>query len=203
MNGRAHIGLTAFFVIVACLGGYPIVAEEPEGRGHPCQIETSAFMLLNFLPDPGDYYQLGLGYELADKSVLFLNGRTWKYHAPLGIGYGSSDDDYPGYVRAFGLGVGYQRFVWKGLFASLYATPFLQNFSASDNSLLRSGFQLFLQAQIGYQIGLAKGRFFLKPALSFNYWPVNTNLPDSFQGLEDKWPNFVPAEFNLNLGFAF
>jgi hypothetical protein len=180
-----------------------LAAEEPGGNNKPCQLETSAFMLFNLLPDPGDFYQLSLGYRLDRRDVLFLGGTTWKYHAPLGIGYGSSVDEYPGYVRAFGLGLGYQRFIWKGLFASVYATPFLQKFYASDDRYLQSGLQLFLQAQLGYQLDVFKGRLFLKPALSFDYWPVNTNLPDAFRQVEGDWPDFVPAELHLNIGFSF
>ncbi|PKL26180.1 MAG: hypothetical protein CVV47_03360 [Spirochaetae bacterium HGW-Spirochaetae-3] len=160
------------------------------------------------MPDPGDFYQLSLGYRLDDKNILFFNGLTWKYPAPLGIplydsSFGSADEEYPGYVRAFGFGVGYQRFIWEGLFASLYATPFLQKFYTSDNQYLNSGFQLFLQGQLGYQIDFFKGRLYLKPALSFNYWPVNTDFPDTFQQKEKNWPNYIFFEPHLNIGFRF
>ncbi len=158
-------------------------------------------MLFNLLPDPPDFYQLSLGYRLDEKNLLFLSGTTWKYHAPLGIGYGSSDDEYPGYIRAFGLGLGYQRFLWKGLYASAYATPFLQRFYGSDGAYLQSGFQLYLQAQLGYELRFLNGRLYLKPTLSLNYWPINTNFPADFQAKEKAWPNFVPAEFNLGFGY--
>ena len=117
--------------------------------------------------------------------------------------YKRQAQDYPGYVRAFGLGLGYQAFLWKGLFASGYAIPFLQDFHAQDGSLIQSGFQLYLQAQLGYQIDLFKGRMFIKPSVYMNYWPVNTNFPAAFQAKESAWPSYQPLEPHLNLGFRF
>jgi hypothetical protein len=203
-----HRRLSVFFFALLLFCSLASAAERIDGREAPCQVETSAWMIANLFPDPGDFYQLALGYQLDEKNVLFLNGITWKYRAPLGIPmfdprFGSPDEAYPGYVRAFGLGIGYQRFMWKGLFGALYAMPFLQNFYSSDDQYIRSGFQLYLQAQVGYQIDLFKGRFFIKPAIYMNYWPVNTNFPDAFQQKEKNWPNYQPFEPHLNVGFRF
>jgi hypothetical protein len=200
--------LAGLLFIFAALCGVPLAAQEGEGGDHPCSFETSAWMIANLLPDSPDFYQLCLGYQLDAKNVLLLNAITWKYPAPLGIPmwdprFDAPDQEYPGYVRAFGLGLGYQRFLWKGLFASLYAQPFLQRFYSSEDRYLQSGFQLYLQAQVGYQIGLFGGRFFLKPAIYMNYWPVNTNFPEAFRQKERAWPNYQPFEPHLNLGFRF
>jgi hypothetical protein len=198
-----------FFLILLSLCSFSLAAEEPGSDDNPCLIETSVWMITNLiLPEPADFYQLCAGYQLDEKSTVFLNGITWKYWAPLGIpmwdpGFESPDEEYPGYVRAFGLGVGYQRFIWKDMFASLYAIPFLQKFYSSDDQFMQSGFQLYLQTQLGYQIDFFDGRIFLKPALYFNYWPVNTNFPDAFQQKENNWPNYQPLEIHLNVGFRF
>jgi hypothetical protein len=202
---RRLVGLI-FILVVFC--SFSLAAEGQEERSAPCMVETSVWMLANLTPERPDFYQLCLGYQLDKKNALFLNGITWKYRAPLGIpmfdpSFDSPAEEYPGYVRAFGLGIGYQRFLWKGLFASLYAIPFLQKFYASDDRHMQSGFQLYLQAQLGYQIELFRGRFFLKPAIYINYWPVNSNLPGSFQQKEKDWPNFQPFEPHLNVGFKF
>lgn len=195
------------FCVVSFIVGFSLSAEEIGGTNNPCQVETSAFMVMNAMPDPGDFYQLSLGYRLDEKNILYINGITWKYAAPLGIPWGPSkespDEEYPGYVRAFGLGLGYQRFLWNGLFASLSATPFLQKFYTSDDDFINSGFQLFLMGQVGYQIDLFKGRVYLKPAVSFNYWPVNTNFPENFQQKENNWPNYFCFEPFLNIGIRF
>ena len=184
-----------------------MAADETVSDRYPCMIETSVWMIANLLPDPPDFYQLSLGYPLDDKNSVFLNGITWTYPAPVGIplwdpAFESPAAEYPGYVRAFGLGIGYQRFVWKKLFASLYAIPFMQNFYTSDDQFIQSGFQLYLQTQLGYQMDFFKGRLSIKPAIYANYWPVNTNFPDAFQEKEKDWPNYS-FEPHLNIAFNF
>jgi hypothetical protein len=181
-----------------------------QGRGGapgPWSVETSAWMVANLFPDSADFYYLGAGYRLDEKDVLFLSATTWKYGAPLGIpygaDYGAKSEEYGGYVRAFGVGLGYQRFLWKGAFASVSATPFLQRFYDGGGTYLATGFQLYLQAQLGYQFDFFEGRLFLKPALSFNYWPVNTNFPASFRAKEEAWPNYFLFEPHLNIGWRF
>ena len=208
MNGPCYRMTPVLFFILSCFCSFSLAAKEPGRDDTPCQIETSVWMIANLMPEPPDFYQLSLGYRLDEKNSLFLNAITWKYWAPLGIpmwdpSFESPDEEYPGYVRSFGLGVGFQRFLWKGLFASLYAIPFLQGFYASDDALIRSGFQLYLQAQLGFQIDFFKGRLFIKPAIYANYWPVNTNIPDAFRQKEKNWPNYQPFEPHLNIGFSF
>lgn len=205
---------TPFCRLVSVLGfallvflGLPLAAEETASDGFPFMVETSVWMIANLLPDPPDFYQLSLGYQLDDKNSIFLNGITWTYPAPIGIpmwdpAFESAAVEYPGYVRAFGLGVGYQRFIWKGFFASLYAIPFMQNFYTSDDQRIQSGLQLYLQTQLGYQIAFFRDLFFIKPAIYLNYWPVNTNFPDAFQEKEKGWPNYS-IEPHLNIGFRF
>jgi len=193
--------------LFAATGPSALIAEVRPSEDLRRSFETSAWMAMNLMPDPGDFYQLTLGYWPDDKNAFFLNGITWKYDAPIGIplgpDYDDPDQDYPGYVRAFGLGVGYQRMLWKGLFAAAYAMPFLQSFHPSNGDAERSGFQLYLQAQAGYQFDLFKGKFFIKPLLSCNYWPINTNFPASFREKEERWPNYYLFEPHLNLGFRF
>jgi hypothetical protein len=208
MHASSRRRLPGILFVLSLLCGFSLSAEVPARVDRPCTVETSLWMLANLFPDPPDFYQLCLGYQLDGKSTLLLNGITWKYRAPLGIpmydsSFDSPEEEYPGYVRAFGLGLGYQRFVWKGLFASVYAIPFLQKFYSSDDRHLRSGFQLYLQAQLGYEIEFFKRRFFMKPALYVNYWPVNTNFPEDFRRKEEAWPNYQLVEPHLNIGYRF
>jgi len=171
-------------------------------------IGTSLWSIANLFPDAADFYELDFGYRYTGKDAIILRAITWKYNAPLGIpynssSYGSSDEKYPGYVRAFGIGIGYQRYIWRGLFSSIYATPFLQNFYDSDSKKTNNGFQLFLQGYIGYRIQLFKNRFYIEPSIAFNYWPVNTNFPENFLQKENKWPNYFLFEPHFNLGLNF
>ena len=69
-------------------------------------------------------------------------------------------------VRAFGIGVGYQRFLWRGLFTTAQATNFLQVFYDSDNEKIQSGYQLYLQFVLGYRLEFLKNRLYVsRPAL--------------------------------------
>lgn len=208
MKTRFYEKTAGLICLLSLLCGFTLAAEEGANVKYPCQLETSLWMIANFFPDPGDFYQLGFGYSLDEKNTFFITGTTWKYPAPIAIPlwdsrFGSPEEEYPGYVRSFGLGLAYQRFLWKGLFTTVAATPFLQNFYSDDNDHLDSGFQLYMQLHTGYQIDFFKGRLYLKPSLSFNYWPVNTNFPSSFLKKENNWPNFFLFEPHLSIGYAF
>jgi hypothetical protein len=205
---------TAVFLAAAlALAPSALFADESTGAAATgtaprISLETSAWMAMNLFPDPADFYQLTLGYRPNREDAFFLNGLTWKYHAPISIpmaspDYGEPSQDYPGYVRAFGLGLGYQRMIWKGLFAAAFATPFIQDFRSTGGDGLGTGFQLYLQAQAGYEFDLLKGKFFIKPFLSCNWWPINTGFPESFRAIEDRWPNYFLLEPHLNLGIKF
>ncbi len=142
--------------------------------------------MANLGEEPAYFYELNFGCRLATKGVLSLNATTWKYWEPLGIPYGNENkykhtEDYPGFVRAFGLGIIYQRFIWKQFYLTVDANTFIQNFYDEQKDKIQSGFQLYLQFRLGYRWEVCKHRFFLEPAISFNYWPVNTDFPDEFQ----------------------
>lgn len=171
-------------------------------------ISTSLWSIANLFPEPADFYELNYGCRLTAKDAIILNATTWKYWEPLGIPYSSDKkynhvEDYPGYVRAYGIGIVYQRFLWKQVYSSIHANTFLQSFYDEQNEKIQSGFQLYLQARIGYRLDLFKNRFFLEPSLSFNYWPINTNFPDSFLEKEKNWPNYFLFEPHLNFGVSF
>lgn len=179
------------------------------GEGPRCSenhviVETSLWMIANVFPDPADFYQLNIGYELDGRNVVFVGATTWKYDHPLGIPYGpdfeSEEEEYPGYVRAFGVGLGYQRFFWKGLYASAYLTPFVQTYHPSNGDSNERGLQVYAQVHTGYQFNFLAGRAYLEPAVSFNYWPIVTGMPESFRDTESGWPNFFLFEPHLNIG---
>ncbi len=165
-------------------------------------IGSSLFMLGNFAPgDPPNFFQLSYGYQLSRKNNIIVEAITWTYYEPLGT-YGSSDELYPGKVTAFGIGLGYQRFLWKKSFATVVATPFVQQFYDSDDNKIQKGFQLYLQFIVGYRFEFFKKRLYIEPAYALKYWPVNTNFPDSFEEIESGAPNYK-FEPSLNFGFKF
>ena len=164
-------------------------------------IGISLFMVMNFFPDPADYYLFNYGYQLSPKDRIFIEFNTWKYSEPKGT-YCDSEELYPGYVRAYGIGVGYQRFFWKGLFAVAEATPFITQYHDIYGEKIQNGFQLYLQLIAGYRFEFFKKRFFVEPAYALKYWPVDTNFPADFAEIEKGAPKYI-FEPSLNFGFKF
>ncbi len=162
---------------------------------------SSFFMLGNFLADSPDYYLLTYGYRLNKKDRIFVEFNTWKYSEPLGE-YEKSKEYYPGYVRAFGLGAGYQRFHWKGLFTTIQATPFIKQYYDTNNDKIQNGFQLYLQLIAGYRFEFFNKRWYVEPAYALKYWPVDTNYPADFAEIENGAPKYI-FEPSLNFGFKF
>lgn len=195
-------------LMLAILAESCLQAAKPDSVSHRYFISTSLWSLANFGKDPADFYEFNVGYRLTSKDAVILNAMTWKYHEPLGIPYGNKDKyaqtkDYPGFVRAYGMGIIYQRVIWKQLFTNGHANVFMQNFYNAQNDKMQSGVQLYLQFRVGYKWEIFKHRLFVEPALSFCYWPVNTNFPDDFQTLEKDWPNYFLFEPHLNIGINF
>lgn len=164
-------------------------------------IGASFLMLSNFFPDPADYYLFTYGYQITRKDRIFVEFNTWKYDEPLGT-YGDSEEFYPGYVRAFGIGAGYQRFFWKGLFSTIQATPFMKQYIDEEDQKIQKGFQLYLQLALGYRFEFFQERFYVEPAYALKYWPVDTNFPADFAEVEKGAPKYI-FEPSLNFGFKF
>jgi hypothetical protein len=173
-------------------------------------IGSSVFILYNLIPgqdNPPDFYQLNFGYWLTEKDVISLELITWKYNEPLGIPFGPSFGDpneaYPGYIREFGIGIAYQRHLWKGLYTAVHALPLYQIYMNEDNEKIQNGFLLFCTLRLGYHLSLFNDRFFIEPSIAGTFWPINTNVPGAFKELEDKWPNYNLLEPGLHFGFKF
>ncbi len=162
---------------------------------------VSLFMILNFFPDPADYYQLNYGYRITPKDNIIIEALTWTYYEPIGT-YGESEELYPGKVRTYGVGFGYQRFHWKGLFTTIQATPFIKQYYDIDDKKIQKGFQLYLQLIAGYRFEFFKKRFYVEPAYALKYWPVDTNFPADFAEIEEGAPKYT-FEPSLNFGFKF
>jgi hypothetical protein len=176
--------------------------EKKDSTFRPHSIGSSLFLLGNFAPgDPVYFFQLNYGYQLTQKDFIIVEAITWTYYEPLGT-YGSSKEFYPGKVRAYGIGAGYQRFLWKNLYTTVEPTFFLQQFYDTDNKKIQKGFQLYLQFILGYRFEFFKKRLFVEPAYALKYWPVNTNFPASFAAIESGAPKYK-FEPSLNFGFRF
>jgi hypothetical protein len=172
-------------------------------------IGSSMFIFANFIPyeNPPSFYQLNYGYRLTPKDVVSIEAITWTFGAPLGIPYGPSyelaTENYPGSVKSFGLALAYQRFLWKNFYTAVHAASFLQTYRNERQEKIQNGYQLFCTFRLGYHLPLFKNRFFIEPSIAATYWPINTNMPESFKKMESKWSNYFLFEPGLHFGVKF
>lgn len=170
-------------------------------------LSTSLFMLLNLVPDdePPSFLQLNYGYRLTPTDTISIEAITWQYYGPLGVQWWEKDQAntrYPGKVRNFGVGLAYQRFLWKGAYAALHATPFVQQYH-DEHGVIQTGFQLFVALRAGYHFRFFDDRFFIEPSVAVTTWPINTHLPDDFASIEKQWAKFFLFEPGLHAGINF
>jgi hypothetical protein len=158
--------------------------------------------------NPPGFAQLNFGYRITGKDVISLELITWKHAWPLGINpfyndkYGTPEEKYPGYIREYGIGLAYQRYFWKGLYAAVHATPMWQTFRNESGDKVGSGFIIFNTYRIGYHIKLFKDRLFIEPSLGIAGRPYFTEMPGGFKEKDDKWPKWTP-EPGLHFGYNF
>lgn len=154
------------------------------------------------------HYEILAAYQLTEKDRIGLKAATWKLFAPMGIPLWDEEflkerSFYPGRLKEQGVGVTYQRRIYKGLFAAAEVLPLFTTYLDKENKVLSKGFKLYTTYHVGYHIDLFKGRVFLEPQLHMNYWPINTNRPAAFEAQENNWNNFFLFEPNLYIGIRF
>jgi hypothetical protein len=171
---------------------------------HRFFVSTTYLSLTNFGENNVYMYELHAGYKITSKDFIAIKGATWSLFEPMGIPWGphkmNEDEAYPGRVREYGIGVSYQRMLWKGLFASVQVLPLKRNFLDEDGNKIDEGFRLYTSYHVGYHISLFKDRFFLEPQVHCNFWPIDSKGPDGFKAAENKWNNFFLFEPNLFFG---
>lgn len=174
-----------------------------------CFVGSTLFLLGNLASiNPPGFVQLNLGYRITGKDVISVELITWKHAWPLGINpfynnaYGKQEEKFPGYIREYGIGLAYQRYLWKGLYVAAHATAMLQVFNNENGDKVGNGFIIFNTYRIGYHIKIWKDRFFIEPSLGIAGRPVQTEMPDGFKQKDDKWPRWTP-EPGLHFGFNF
>jgi len=197
-----------FFVSIFMLSlNLPVQAQSTDFSGKECFVGSTMFMLANLVddPEPPGYYQLNFGYRITPQDVVSLEVITWNYYEPLGVPYGEKNTatNFPGKVQAFGAGLAFKRFLWRRAYVQIHSTALKQNYLDETGNKIQSGFQLFNTIRLGYQFRFFQNRFFLEPSIACTFWPLNTNLPESFQIQENKYPNYFFGEPGLHFGFNF
>ena len=172
-------------------------------------VGSSFLMLGNLIPnDPNapEYVQLNVGYRITPKDVVSFDFKrsiyTWPIGIPFGPSFGAPGLNYPGHARIIAPTIGYQRFWWKGVFTSLHALNAFEKYMDENKKKIGNGYTLYLNFHLGYQFKFFKNRFFFEPAIGCSYWPVRTNVPESFKSVEKKWPNyFIQPGFDFGFNF--
>lgn len=170
-------------------------------------VGSSLLLLGNFdKKDNPEYIQLNVGYRITAKDVVSFEFKRSIYSWPIGIPFGpsfrKSGGNYSGHARVLAPTLGYQRFLWKGVYTSVHALNAFEKYLDEDKRKIGNGYTLYLNFHLGYQFKFFKNRFFFEPAIGCSYWPVRTNVPQSFKEKEGKWPNYF-IQPGLHFGFNF
>jgi hypothetical protein len=183
------------------------------GHGYQFSLSTSWVCFTNFDPEIRNthHYELHFKYDLTPKDKIGLKFATWALFRPMGMlmwedGAMDIKDEstyYPGKLWETGLGFSYQRMLWKGLFTAVEILPQLKRYVDKSGDEIASGFKLYTSYHLGYHLSLFKTRVFIEPQIHGQLWPIDTNTPESFKAVDDKWHNFFIPEFNLYIGFKF
>ena len=174
-----------------------------------CFVGSTLFLLGNLSKvNPPGFAQLNIGYRITGKDVISLELITWKHAWPLGINpfynkaYGKPEEKFPGYIREYGIGLAYQRYLWKGLYVAVHATPMWQTFRNENGDKVGNGFIIFNTNRIGYHVKLLKDRLFIEPSLGVAGRAFYTEMPNGFKEQDDKWSKYTP-EPGLHFGYNF
>lgn len=173
-------------------------------------VSTTYLSFLNFGEEKTNthMYEFHIGYKITPKDRIGIKVATWSLFAPMGIPLWDSlfyneSEFLPGRLRESGIGITYQRILWKGLFTSIEILPLLKTYLDKDNKKIGNGFKLYTSYHLGYHLPLLKNRVFIEPQIHCNYWPVDTKIPPGFKEKENKWNNYFLFEPNVYVGVNF
>jgi hypothetical protein len=186
--------------------GGPIKEKVPD---YKFSVSTTYFTFINFGPTSVSMYEFHFGYKFTPKDRVEIKAATWRLFEPMGIPMldpllQKESEWYPGKIRESGIGLTYQRFLWKGLYAQIEVLPLWKIYLDENKNKIGDGFKLYTSYHLGYHIPLFKNRLFIEPQIHCNYWPIDTKGPQGFEELENKWPkNYFLFEPNIFIGINF
>ena len=174
-------------------------------------VSTTWLTFMNFGPEETNthHYEFHFGYQITPKDKIGIKVATWKLFAPMGIPLVDAikmeeSTFFPGRLGEKGIGVTYQRLLWKGLFASVEIMPLKKTYFDQNDKKIDDGFKLYTSYHLGYHIPLFKDRFYIEPQIHCNYWPIDSKGPQGFEENEKKWNNnYFLFEPNIFFGVNF
>lgn len=206
-------GVIALFAIRAFSQNPTLTASETAKDPVPAykfSVSTPYLTFLNIGSEKTNthHYEFHFEYQLTPQDKIGIKVSTWKLFAPMGIPLGDplflkESEFFPGRLSESGIGVTYQRLVWKGLFASVEILPIWKRYLDENKNIIGNGFKLYTTYHVGYHVPLFKGRIYIEPQIHCNYWPIDTKGPQGFQAKESKWNNYFLFEPNIYIGVRF
>ena len=199
--------LTFLLLSIAILGQQNKTSTVPS---YKYSLSTTWLTFANFGAEKTNthHYEFHFGYKLTPKDKIGIKVATWKLFAPMGIQswdplFLKESEFFPGRLRESGIGVTYQRILWKGLFTSVEILPLKKTYLDENNKKIGNGFKLYTTYHLGYHVPIFKNRMYIEPQVHCNYWPIDTNTPQGFDEKERKWDNFFLFEPNIYIGVNF
>lgn len=173
-------------------------------------VSTTYLSFVNFGEEKTNthHYELHVGYKLTPKDRIGIKLATWKMFAPMGMPMQEQlkfdeSNFYPGRLRESGLGITYQRMLWKGVFATIEVLPQLKTYIDKNDENIGNGFKLYTSYHLGYHLSMVKGKIYIEPQIHCQNWSIDTNTPQSFKEQENGWNTYFLFEPNLYIGFTF
>ncbi len=177
---------------------------------HKFSLATIWLTFMNFGEEKTNthHFEFHFGYQLTSRDKIGIKAASWKLFAPMGIPmwdplFRNESEFFPGRLAECGIGVTYQRMIWKGLFAAIEVLPLYKSYLDENKNEIGDGFKLYTTFHAGYHIRLFRNRMFVEPQIHCNYWPVDTEAPQGFRETESKWNNYFLFEPNLYIGVNF
>jgi len=207
--------ILTFYTLGAFAQSNQHLAKESDSS-HKYRLSFPALILLN-IDDGGkktntQHIELHFKRKLNSKDIIGVKFATWRLFQPMGILWwdglldkiDSESEFYPGYLRETGLGITYQRMLWKGLFAAIEVLPQYKTYLDENNSKIGNGFKLYTSYHLGYHFSFGKNkRFFIEPQVHCQNWVFDTNTPSEFKKLDDKWRTYFLFEPSIMFGVNF
>jgi hypothetical protein len=177
---------------------------------HKLSVSTTWLTFGNFGPEETNVhmYEFQVGYKITPKDKIGIKVATWSLFEPMAIPWGpykmKESESYTGRLRESGIGLTYQRIVWRGLFTSIEILPLKKTYLDKNKKKTDGGFKLYTSYHLGYHIPLFKKRLFIEPQVHCNYWPIDSKGPQGFEENENKWNNnYFLFEPNIFIGVNF